>query len=73
MNLPGTTYDADPRAPWNRGDPFECEVCATCRWFRRIVVLFEEHDSCVNPDFDQEIEVDGLDCACGGWESRWSR
>lgn len=36
FNLPDGTYEGDPRAPWNRREPWEGHICAECRYCGKV-------------------------------------
>lgn len=35
-NLPPGCFESDPRAPWNRPDPWEGRTCRECRFCGRV-------------------------------------
>lgn len=68
-NYPDGAYDADPKAPWNRAEPWETETCGTCRWLREASVRGMRTTVCCEPDA-MVVDVSRSSAACACWEAR---
>lgn len=70
-NYPDSTYDCDPRAPWNRPDPWEGEECGTCRYCGMVGhISICTAGCCIDGDPDGYEIVHPRDEACESYE-RW--
>ena len=68
-NYPLGTYDCDPRAPWNRAEPWEMETCRTCRWLREAEVFGRRCMVCADPESPLVFNVEPRSAACENWEA----
>lgn len=67
-NLPGSTWDGDPAAPWNRPEP----VCGTCDYWFDV-----GGGICIYPAVEEDrIEIEphpATDPDCGFWRRGWEQ
>lgn len=67
-NYPDGTWECDPRAPWNRQEPWETKACGSCKWLAPALVRGERVTVCTDPE-SQIIEETSPSCsACPNWE-----
>lgn len=66
-NLPDGCNGADPRAPWNQGDPWEGRECGECRHCKEVAGA-----GVLACDFDPGAlcAVSETEDACEGFEER---
>ena len=69
QNLPDTTFQADPKAPWNAPDPWEGKSCDECLNRCPCKMLDgSERTICTLGGYDDVYEIDPESPACECFE-----
>ena len=73
-NYPDTTWNGDPRAPWNKGVAISCENCALMYEVFGTMVCMRKIEPKKCTDAEEAIaEVEAAQVFSFGWCQKWEK